>query len=405
MGKFQDSVRKDLIFWLLAIFTAIYIVGNIGTGSLTTWDEAVYANISSNILRTGDWLVLRQGQTPWFDKPPFYMWCTAAFYKIFGINEFSVRFTSALFGLATVLLVYIFVKKTVNQRVALLGALLLLATPHYLHYAKMGMMDITLTFFVTLMVFLFWLGQERPAYLFWSGVTLLFAYLTKGFAAISGPAIIFLYCVFSGNLRLLIKREFLLGVSISIVAIFGWHLIQYFIGGPDAIKNYFGFHIFKRATTPLEGHSGGLNFYQKVIFNKNKPWAVIFYGSLAYMLWLTIKDRDKRAILVLSWAAVVFIICSMVQTKLHWYIMPVYPALAIASAITLERFFKNRAFYVIISFILLAMLIQVPVSWAFKLDFNAKAKDAALNSKSLPYEDDGTIFYYMTVNLKDNRNN
>jgi 4-amino-4-deoxy-L-arabinose transferase-like glycosyltransferase len=77
---------------------------------------------------------------PWFDKPPLYMWCTAFFYNIFGINEFSVRVTSGLFGIATVLLVYIFTKKMVSRNAGILAALTLLASPHYLlggrnHYA------------------------------------------------------------------------------------------------------------------------------------------------------------------------------------------------------------------------------------------------------------------------------
>ena len=398
MSELQNSMIKDRIFWLLVIFAVVYIIGNIGMGSLTTWDEALYANISGNVVRTGDWLILhdRPGK-PWFDKPPLYMWCTVFFYNIFGINEFSVRLTSGLFGIATILLVYVFVKKLNGPNTALLSALLLLAAPHYLHYAKLGMMDVMLTFFITLGIFLFWEGQDRPSYLFWSGMVLLFAYLTKGFAAIALPAVIFLYCLLSGNLRFLMKRRFVIGIFISVIAILGWHLVQYLFGGPDAIKSYFGFHIFKRATTSLEGHSGGWNFYQKVIFNKNKPWAVIFYGSLAYMLWLIIKDKDKRAILVVSWAAAVFTICSIVQTKLHWYIMPAYPALAIASGVTLERFFRKKAFYIILSIVLLAMLIQVPISWAFKLDFNAKAKSAALRSEKLPYEDNGSIFYFETI--------
>lgn len=389
---------KDKTFWLLLIFAAIYIVGNIGSGSLTTWDEALYANISANIVKTGDWLVLhdRPGK-PWFDKPPLYMWCTAFSYNLFGINEFSARFTSSLFGVGTILLVYLFVKRLYNQNIAVLAALLLLASPHYLHFSKMGMMDVMLTFFITLMVYFFWMGQERPKYLFWSGFVLIFAYFTKGFAAITGPAVILLYCILSGNLRLLAKRQFAIGISVSIIAIIGWHLAQYAATGPDAINNYFGFHIFKRATTSLEGHSGGMNFYQKVIFNKNKPWAVIFYGSIAYMLWLMIKYRDRRAMLMLSWAAAVFMVCSFVQTKLHWYIVPIYPALAIASAVTLGALFKGKAFRMIIFVILLAMLIQVPVSWAFKLDFNPKVKAAALRMEKLPYEDNGSIFYYETI--------
>ena len=170
------------------------------------------------------------------------------------------------------------------------------------------------------------------------------------------------------------------------------------LGGTAAINNYFEFHIFKRATTALEGHVGGLNTYQKAIFNKNKPWGVIFYASLLYMLWLVIRNKDKRAILMLSWAAAVFTICTIVKTKLHWYIMPIYPALAISSAIFLEDFFKKKLFASIIALLLIGMLIQIPISWAFKLDFNAKAKSAALHSEKLPYEDDGTIFYYNWIN-------
>lgn len=391
---------KTRIFWFLLMLACIYILGNIGTGSLTTWDEAVYANITGNMIKTGDWVVMHDQTKPWFDKPPLYMWCTAIFYKMFGISEFSVRLTSGLFGIATVMLVYVFAGKIIDQKAALLSALLLLAAPHYVHYSKIGMMDVMLTFFITLMVYLFWKGQEKSSYLFWSGIVLIFAYLTKGFAAIAGPAIIFLYCLSSGNLRLLIKRQFITGISISIVAILGWHFLQYLAAGPDAITNYFGFHIFKRVATSLEGHSGGLNFYQKVIFNKNRPWAIVFYGSLVYMLWLIIKDKDKRAILVVSWVAAVFTICSIVQTKLHWYIMPIYPALAIASGMVLERFFRKKAFYLILSLVLLAMLIQVPVSWAFKLDFNVKAKSAALHSEKLSYEDNGSIFYYDTVKMR-----
>jgi 4-amino-4-deoxy-L-arabinose transferase-like glycosyltransferase len=393
--------EKDVTFWLLLMFAFIYIVGNIGTGSLTTWDEAVYANISGSIIKTGNWLVLHQRGAPWFDKPPLYMWCTAFFYNLFGINEFSTRFTSAIFGIATVLLVYVFMKKTMNRNAGLCSALLLLAAPHYIHYSKMGMMDVMLTFFITLMVALFWMGQEKPRYLFWSGAALFFAYLTKGMAAISGPVIIFLYCLFSNNLRLLVKREFITGILISLALIVGWHALQYIYCGPASVNNYFGFHLVRRATESLEGHTGGLNFYQKVIFNKNKPWGILYYPSLVYILWLAVKQKDKRAILLLVWAVSVFAICTTVRTKLHWYIIPVYPALAMASALFLERFLKDKLFYAAITVILLAMLVQVPVSWAFKLNLNPDVKKAAMEHKKLSYDDDGTIFYYSTVNLKN----
>ena len=149
-------------------------------------------------------------------------------------------------------------------------------------------------------------------------------------------------------------------------------------GGPESINNYFGFHLFKRATQSLEGHTGGINFYQKVIFNKNKPWGIIYYPSLVYVLWLAVKNKDKMAILLTAWALSVFIICTIVKTKLHWYVIPVYPALAIASALFIERFLKNKLFYAGISIILFAMILQVPISWAFKLDYNPGAKNVMI---------------------------
>lgn len=382
--------NKDTAFWLLVIFAAIYILGNIGTGSLATWDESVYANIARDTLRTGKWFVLHQGSSPWFDKPPLCIWTTAIFYKIFGVNEFATRLTSACFGVATVLLVYLFVKRMYNKNTALLSALLLLALPHYLRYTKLNSMDSALTFFITLMIFLFWMGQERPVYLILCGISFVFAYLTKGLAAFLGPAIIFLYCFLSGNIRALVKKEFIIGIMFAVLAIGLWHLIQYLLLGQEGLRGVI-YH-FKRTVAVVDGHTGGPNFYQKAIFNKNKPWSVLIYVSLAYLIWLVFTKKDKKAVLLSCWIAGTYIIYALIKTKLHWYIMPIYPALAVASALLIERFFKNKAFALFVALLIAGMIIQVPVSWAFKMDMNADLKKAAQYSRIL--RANGALIYY-----------
>lgn len=387
-----NIMSKDIVFWLLLIFAAVYILGNIGTGSLTTWDEAVYANISREILQTGDWLVLRHEGTPWFGKPPLYMWCTAVFYNIFGINEFSVRLTSGIFAVATIMILYLFARRFGNTYIALFSALLLLAMPHYLRYAKMGMTDVTLTFFITLMIYLFRLGENKPVYFLLSGLMLLPAYMTKGFAAFLGPIILFTYCIFSKNLRLLFSKNFIVGVGASILLMFAWHFIQYSVMGPQALNEYLGVQILKRAGTVLEGHAGGANFYQKAIFNKNVPWSVIVYISLAYIFWLLLRYRDKRVILLACWISAAYILYTLVKTKLHWYIMPIYPALAASSAILLERFFKGRIFKFCLAVILMGLVVQVPLSWAFNLDLNPDIKYIAERARML--HDKGAMIYF-----------
>ena len=264
--------------------------------------------------------------------------------------------------------------------------------PHYLHFTKLGMMDVPITFFILLMIYFFWIGQEKPVYLFFSGAVLGLAYLMKGFSAFLGPVIIFAYCIFSGSWRHLFKRQFIMGTLFAFVIIFLWHLILYCLTGPEAIKNYFGFHIFSRATSAIGYHTGGINFYQKAIFNKNKPWSVLAYASVFYILWQALKKRDSIAILILSWIAASYVLYSVITTKLHWYIIPIYPALALSTAIFLERFFKNKAFKFSLAAILIIMLIQVPISWAFKLDFNPDVKKAAGHAKEL--KDNGSFIYF-----------
>ena len=154
----------------------------------------------------------------------------------------------------------------------------------------------------------------------------------------------------------------------------------------------------------LEGHAGGMNFYQKAIFNKNKPWGVIYYPAFAYTLWLAIRYRKKDAILLTCWTLVVYALYTAVKTKLHWYIVPIYPAIAISSAIFLERLLKPRALNFAFAVLLIALLVQVPVSWAFKLDFNPDVKNSALFAEKLMREgavvyvynidDDKEVFYF-----------
>ncbi|MFH0732492.1 MAG: glycosyltransferase family 39 protein [Candidatus Omnitrophota bacterium] len=389
----KESIFKDKVFWLLLIFASIYILGNIGTGSLSTWDEAIYANISTNMLNGGNWVKLHYINDPWFDKPPLYMWATTCFYKIFGRTEFSTRLTSGLFGIAAIMLVYIFIKMFGAARSAIIAPLLLLATPHFEHFSKAGTMDVAMAFFILLMIYFFWKGENNHKYLFYSGAVLGLAYLMKGFAAFLGPIIIFLYCIVSGNWRYLFKKHFIAGILVGFAIIFGWHLLQYIYIGPQAIKEYFGLHIFQRAAHGIQEHTGGLNFYQKAIFNKNKPWSILMYLSVFYVLWQAIRHKDKKALLLCCWITATYVLYTAVKTKLHWYIMPIYPALALSSALFVERFFKGMAFRILLAVILIGMVIQVPISWAFKLDFNPEVKEVSGYARKLHLKGEKVYLY------------
>jgi 4-amino-4-deoxy-L-arabinose transferase-like glycosyltransferase len=394
------SILKDRLFWFLLVFALVYILFNISAGSLTTWDECCYMIPAKEMAQNNVWHTLTLGGEPFLEKPSLCMWSTALFYKFFGINEFTSRVTSSIFGILTVMLVYIFGVYIADKKTGFISALVLLGLPHYLHFAKMAMLDVTLTFFITLMIYLFLRGKNNAKYLFYCGLTFGFAYFAKGFACLLGLFIIFIYSILAKRLRSVFNRYFITGILISIFFILLWYFVQYRTVGIGAIKNYFGFHIFARATEAIEGHVGGINFYQKALFNKNKPWSVLLFISALYIVWQAIRYRGKSALLLSCWIITSYLLFTLVKTKLHWYIIPIYPALALSSGITVSKFLKGKLFYLTVVVFFIIMILQVPISWAFKLDFSPNVKAASIRVKEL-HDNGYNVYFYGGYDNKD----
>ena len=66
---------------------------------LTDPIEGLHASIAQEMVEHGDWIVPRQLQEPFLDKPILYFWAIAASLKLFGMSEAAVRLPGLLFGL------------------------------------------------------------------------------------------------------------------------------------------------------------------------------------------------------------------------------------------------------------------------------------------------------------------
>jgi len=116
---------------LVLVLAAAMILPGLGKASLKDWGEAIYSQISKEIVQSGDWLTLHWGHHLWFEKPPLLMWGTAAFYRLFGVNEFCSRIVSALAG--------------VFPTVGILSGVILITGSEFLFRARFGTTDILLT--------------------------------------------------------------------------------------------------------------------------------------------------------------------------------------------------------------------------------------------------------------------
>ena len=92
--------------WILVAAGALFYIPFIGGVALFDWDEINFAEISREMIVTGDYLNIQVNYKAFFEKPPFFFWLQVLSMKTFGINEFAARLPNALAGIMVLVLLY-----------------------------------------------------------------------------------------------------------------------------------------------------------------------------------------------------------------------------------------------------------------------------------------------------------
>ena len=110
-----------------------------------------------DIVQRGEWLVPLKRATDIPSKPPLFHWSAALVTKLTGsLNEVTIRFPSALYATLGVLLIYGLGRKIFDGKTAYLGAAILATMLVYQDQALSARVDMTLCFYVTLSLVLFY---------------------------------------------------------------------------------------------------------------------------------------------------------------------------------------------------------------------------------------------------------
>ncbi len=324
----SSDVTRDFFLMVLSLFVFFF---HLGRGSLASWDEAIYAAVARETLQTHHWWMPTYVGNLWLEKPPLCIWLIGFFYKIFGISEFSVRFFSALCGLGTIGVTYVLGAKLFNRWTGFFSAMVLLTSGHFPHYARFGDMDAPLVFFMSASLLFFWLGRGKKIYFSLSGLMLGLAFLTKGVAAVFVLPIMWIYCIGAGELWILKSPAYWTGMLICAAVAIPWNVWE-ILKFPHSYAIDIHQQILLRLTEGFEGHRGNLGFYFEVISSKYHPWILPALLALPLFILKAFRTRKKEMVFVTVWMLVVFAGVSAVSTKLHWYILPFYPALSICVA-------------------------------------------------------------------------
>ena len=336
---FLDALSKPIVALpSLTIFFAILYFLNLGSYPLYTKGEPREAVTILDIVSGGGVILPMRAGIEIPSKPLLMHWIAAIISIAAGaVNEWAVRFPSALFAIAGVLVCYYYVRRLFNERAAFVAALILGTAVEYLQAATAARVDMTLTFFMEVAFFEFLLigeGLTRRRTLLY--VALAMAVLTKGPVGLVIPGAVALIWI-AMQWRWSLLRDLSLARGAIIVAILAgwWYVAASIIGGRAFIeKQLIAENVvrFVGAANFHEGHQHPFYYLEAALAGGFMPWTPIF----AIMIWRALRSPLKagsRLNYLVIWFAIVLIFYSFAHSKRGVYLFSLSPALATMMAL------------------------------------------------------------------------
>ena len=346
---------RKRIHWLILGVAALLFIPGLGAVHLFDWDEINFAEIAREMVVTGDWLRPQIAFTPFYEKPPLFMWLQAACMSVLGTNEFAARLPNALCGMLTLLLLF---RIGDQLRGRVFGALWALAyggsiLPHL--YFRSGIIDPWFNLFIFLGLHaIIMLVQRDPArqkgalnarsdkYAWLAGAFLGLAVLTKGPVGILIPGLVMgAYWVMRRFRPYLRWRRIGIIVLASLIAIVAWAGVDLLRNGPDFMIAFFWRQV-AMLTTEDAGHGGFFGYHFVVLLIGCFPASVFALHELVRPVRIGSNDQldHRRWMVILFW--VVLILFSVVKTKIVHYSSLCYFPLTYLAALRLEHLWKRR---------------------------------------------------------------
>ncbi len=361
-GVYAAALSAAPVF-VIGVFATLELFSGLGVSNLRDWDEAIFAQAAKEMLRSGDWVVLHFQHGPWFDKPPLFVWSITFLYHIFGVTEFWSRASSALSGVALILVVFSLGTRLYGRLTGSLACLVLLSGEAFVRSARLAMSDTLLTLCIYAAVYGYVrVAEGRAAWWWLVWVACAGAIMTKWVAAF--PAFVGV-----GGAVLLDRRgrealrskPFWYALAAAVLITAPWHLYMYGRYGTAFLHRYVGVNLVVRATTALEGNAGGPRFYVEQLGSQFAPWSQLLPFAVARNLRDAIRGDGRARLLLLVFGSA-FVVCLTLTTKLPWYLVPLLPGFALAIAVILADAWTIPSSYEWAALVFVAVLLWVTSS-------------------------------------------
>ncbi len=336
----MNLITKNKITWLfllqLLLLLALPLMpcfSELGKLPIRIWDEARQAHNAYEMYRSHNyWVPTFDGLPDTFGtKPAVLIWMQVASMKLFGVNEFALRFPSAmsswLLGILVMLFVWNYFK---SYHIAIVAGILLFTSEGLIrtHVARTADFDAPLAFFSVLacVCFFVFLNNKKPIFWYLSCFAIAFAVWMKGTAGLLFLPSLLLYALLQGKVKELLKsRHTYVGNLIFLVLVIGYYLLRNAFQ-PGYLSLVVKSEWQSMYLKPAQGHAEEFWFYAINFYSKGFKyyWYLLPLGIVS-IIFIKNDFIKKVALFSLCCLGGFFLIISVSATKLFWYDAPLYP--------------------------------------------------------------------------------
>lgn len=335
--------REELLSRLYLFFVFVLCFVKLQPYVLPQLDDMTHAAIGASILQTGDWFTMHEGTAVSWLKPPLYFWIEAVCFKLFGVTEYWAKFPAAITGFLAFLFAYKTAKELLGGRIAFLTLFVLSTSLFFLRYTQRCMLDMPVTFALTLAVYSAVKARSGgPKYFLLYGPAFAMGYYFKGLQGLYALGIVPLYLVIAGRWRELFNPWFLGSFAGGLGLIGAWAVPQYFTHGREFLDSQCGIG-------PLV--AGGIPGLENPFYRPMKDLFRVFYWAFPalYGMWLVLKDLGKpegreAAAALFPWFWVIMAALAVSSVFGVRYLVPALVPLAIFAALVLNRLISGARF-------------------------------------------------------------
>ena len=376
----KSAIRN---FALLFAGCVLFHIAGIWSLPLIDRDEPRFAEASREMIERGDYIVPYFNNQLRLDKPPLTYWAQTVGYRVFGESDFAARFPSAIAAALTALVIFVWGMRLGGEKLGWWAAIIFTLSLQTFVHAKAAVADMWLVLFVTLA---HWAGYEliqlptlnvqrstpnteeinqtsnikhQTSLCWWFTFYLALAlgFLAKGPVAWVPLLTVGTTIIFTRDAQLARRFKFVYGILLTLALVALWGIPALIQTRGEFFTVGIGRHVIRRSFATMEGHGANspatylllLPFYFVTVFVSFFPWSI-------KLPWLARRLRRERKAGVIrlrqgyggqdaagyseklidkylvTGIAIIFIIFTLIKTKLPHYTLPAFPLLALLLA-------------------------------------------------------------------------